>query len=157
MGGNREVYKVMTPNERIIEFLENLPNTIRDNIYMQIVLFFSKDKLLPPRTDFASVSNSIIIPDDTSLFANLYAAVTVSGILDFIFSRKTDKSALMIEKIAEEIGSIHLKKIALGIPFQERHFDQARSSWMRLRESHLSLEALHEFRATLLASLGHNN
>ena len=54
-----------------------------------------------------------------------------------------------LEKTADEMESALLKKLALQMPLQGRNFVQARKKWQELRESDLSLEALHEFEATL--------
>jgi hypothetical protein len=134
----------MTPNERIQNFLDERPDTIRSNLNAQLVLYFYKFSARPD-IDTEALAREIITPTDGP--SPTYRAVAVAGIFDFILSSPPLDADYhrRLEEIAQREDSAHLMKIALGGALRDKHFDQAARAWSDLRQGPLSHAALHEF------------
>lgn len=141
---------MISPSDRILEFLRGLPDTIRENVYAQLVSFLS-DTPLWEVTDWEAIVGGLVKPG-SSLDA-FHAAVAVGGVLDFILARNPSLTTQANTWAARETGSPIIQKVALQGPLRERHFLKARGRWENLRKSSLRSEALHKYEATLMAAL----
>lgn len=141
-----------TPSAQILEFLDTLPDTIRDSAREHLAFYFfgyaAGDDGADPG---ALVSKLLSRTDEVSGFAQ---ALKVIGVLDHILSKKRRLSEDLQQFQFAHTSGIRHGEAALGLPLRERHLEEAHRSWLDLRAegSPLGSQALHKYEATLSQS-----
>jgi len=123
-----------TPAALLFDFLRSLPVTIRSSICLQVV----HTRELERRAIRASDEDMIeLIADRVSNATSSYLAI------EYALSRPPINHH-GLARSAVDIGDNGLLEMALAQPLRERHLEQARASWTKLRATSLSYPALHE-------------
>jgi hypothetical protein len=130
-----------TPAALLFDFLRSLPVTIRSSICLQVV----HTRELERRAIRASDEDMIeLIADRVSNATSSYLAVAAAiGAIEYALSRPPINHH-GLARSAVDIGDNGLLEMALAQPLRERHLEQARASWTKLRATSLSYPALHE-------------
>lgn len=137
----------VTPSGTIQGFLEQLPDTIRENVYAQVAGMVCNRRfdLTEDRSEWL---NAYMAEHEQSDRLGFYRSVMIAAALDHIFGR-TPLPLGDRAKEFENAESLPLRKLALREPLRVRHWEASAAEWSGFRESVLSAESLFEFDATL--------
>ena len=140
------------PNTLIIDYLESLPQRVRDNIlWLSMTLIdpekaFSTEKICDLLTDLKQQ----IDPSDEefSSFRKHGAAVIWSALIDYQFTRATkaptsEEMLEMCKRFEAEFGRTSpMREHALLQDEINEDFEAAASKWQKLRENELSIKSI---------------
>ncbi len=133
---------VTEPKDIILDFIENLPNTIRDNVFCFIALSF-RTKRITKEWDYKKDVYDHLIPNDGN--DRTIRAILVCACIDHHLTRRRSFNHDGFIADMDETKSPTLMALARMKPLQDKHFQVAASDWSELRDGPLSLQSLQEF------------
>ena len=137
-------------DEVVFTFLSGLPDTIRDDVLM-FVLLYAFDSISDGKVDnISELTKHLATPDTMRRFG---ATVRTVMVTDFVLRRisRTISDPKAREKFADDITKdapelLHIfQKVSLRQPMRDRHFVDSLVSWNTLRASQLSHQSLMDF------------
>ena len=133
---------VTEPKNIILDFLENLPDTIRDNVFCVISLWLETKRITKER-DYKKDVYDYLMPDDENERA--IRSILVCACIDHHLTRGRSFDHDRFTATMDETKSPTLMALARMKPLQDKHFQIAALDWLKLRDGPLSLRSLQEF------------
>ncbi|BAV45284.1 Peptidase M23B [Mesorhizobium loti] len=127
------------PDERLIEFLDGLPVTIRDGVLFRCCFGLEAGDF----AELGTIDNLTILKVflDEHPRHRGYRCAQLIGVLEIVLVPPKGNEELN-QKIYEETGHEAFRDAAIRAPLNERHFELARQQFAELRRTSLSPEVL---------------
>jgi hypothetical protein len=134
-------------------YLDGLPATIRSGLINSIAVFYSGRQPLSVTQAETVVADALKSEDMvTAPRAVLFLCASIDHVLTRA-STHAEVSSQILKRAAEDTGSKGLATEVLAEPLKEKHFQQAREDWNRLRENQLSAQKIVDYEYILLKRL----
>jgi hypothetical protein len=137
----------MTPDERLLDFLQRLPATIKETVIFQCC--FGMDI-----TDLVTLSKENQIDElrevlDLPGRSRAYVCAQAIGVLELVLEPDEVNLEKPNQALYQETGVETFRDIALRQPFARRHWQAARKQFRKLRQGDLSPQALRRWQLLL--------
>ncbi len=135
-------------NQVILSFVKSLPDTIRKDLCGILIAYAGRDEDFPMLPDEVEESTWRFLSPDR--FAEQVSVIYVcSAILDHMLehfaSPASDVNLGEMKERAAKTGNVTTMKIVAGHGLRKKHFQQAYDTWVSLRETVLSPDAIFHF------------
>jgi hypothetical protein len=146
----------MNPAEAAVDFLCGLPDTIRNDILV-FVLLFAADLQPGKEIDFRDEIKTRL--GETAGLRHFALVLRLVGATDYVLQRQLTVTRINVARLpqiaqtflGDERLSKHFEQMKLGEPLKRRHVEAAYHSWQALRASSLSNQNLMDFEHSLLS------
>jgi hypothetical protein len=142
------------PRKIIVSFLSGLPQTIKTEVLMFVILYAVGVDMPADKNDFETVvQNYLTTSGIAAIRAVICSAAVIDHVLGGIVSNLDRSEATFKTMLNRYPKNLPLQQAALSFPLRKRHWEQTLAEWKLLRSTKLAPRKLQDFEDSQLNPL----